>query len=141
MPMALSRKWTTIRGKRVISVLILAVAVSARFWGAALFSLRHAGYLGAATVRLAVLVCIGLVALAALLSVFGSPSLRRRAAIALSVAAALFVGSAAAASHTFLQIAGALLILLTAFGAGSAVLAWFHIESDFSVLERGALAA
>jgi 4-amino-4-deoxy-L-arabinose transferase-like glycosyltransferase len=139
--MALSRKWTTIRGKRVISVLILAVAVSARFWGAALFSLRHAGYLGAATVRLAVLVCIGLVALAALLSVFGSPSLRRRAAIALSVAAALFVGSAAAASHTFLQIAGALLILLTAFGAGSAVLAWFHIESDFSVLERGALAA
>lgn len=127
--------------KRVIVVLGLAVAVSARFWGAAFESLRHPGYLGAMTARPVILVCVGLVLLAALLSFVGSPSLRRRAAIAFCAAAVLFIGSAAVASHTFFQIASALLILLAAFGAGSAALAWFGIEADFSILERGALAA
>ncbi len=118
----------------------MAGAVSARFWGAAVNSLRHQGYLGAATARPATLVCLALVLVAALLSFCGSPALRRRAAIAFCAAAVLFVGSAAAASHAFLQIAAALLILLIAFGTGKAVLGWFGIEADFSVLERGALA-
>ncbi len=114
--------------------------MSARFWGAAVNSLRHQGYLGAETTLGVVLVCLGLVLVAALLSFRGSPAQRRRASIAFSVAAVLFVGSAAAASHTLLQIAAALLILLAAFGTGKAVLGWFGIEADFSVLERGALA-
>jgi len=66
--------------------------------------------------------------------------MRRRAAIAFSVAAVLFVGSAAVANHTFFQIAAAVLILLAAFGTGKAVLGWLGIEAEFSVLERGALA-
>ena len=128
--------WST----RAIAVLGLAIAVSARFWGAAVESLRHPGYLGAASARPVILVCLALVLLAALLSLVGSPSVRRRAAIAFGAAALLFTGSAAAASHTLLQVAGALTILLAAFGAGSAVLSWFRIEADFSVLERGVMA-
>ncbi|HXN45024.1 MAG TPA: hypothetical protein VN893_00190, partial [Bryobacteraceae bacterium] len=114
--------------------------MSARFWGAAVNSLRHQGYLRTETALPAVLVCLGLMLAAALLSFWGSPALRRRGAIAFPLAAALFVGSAAAASHTFLQVAAALLILLTAFGTGKAVLGWFRVEADFSVLERVGLA-
>ena len=135
-----SRRRATIRSKRLIGVLGLAAAVSARFWGAAVYSLRHPGYPGPSSARPATLACVGLVLLAALLSFRGGPALRRRAAIAFCGAAVLFIGSAAAASHTLFQIAGALLILLTAFGTGRAVLGWFGIEPDFSVLERGALA-
>ena len=127
-------------GKRAIVVLGLAVAVSARFWGAAsrVYATRGTRSHDRAPRHPCV---IGLVLLAALLSFVGTPSLRRRAAIAFCAAAVLFVGSAAVASHTFFQIAGALFILLTAFGAGSAALAWFGVEADFSILERGALAA
>jgi hypothetical protein len=130
----------TIQSKRVIVVLGLAAAACVRFWGASVFSLRHAGYLGAAAARPVTLACVGLMLLAALLSLRGSPALRRRAAVALCLGAVLFVGSAAAASHVLLQVLAALAILLTAFATGKAVLGWFGIAADFSVLERGALA-
>lgn len=135
------RRPSVVGGKRAAAILVLALVVSAPFWIAAAKSLGHRGYLGTATARPVTAVCIGLIALAGVLSLIGDSRVRRWAALAVGGAAALFAASAAVASGTAWQIASAGLILFAAYGAGRAVLACFKVEADFSFLERGGLAA
>ena len=88
-----------------------------------------------------ILVAVGYLALTTVLSLGTSATVRRRAVIASVSAALLFVGAAAVASGTAVQLLAALLILVTAFSVGTALLALLRVETGFSAWERVALGA
>ena len=123
------------------SVFLLLPAISLVLGLAAFRSVLHSGLLGGADARLVILVAVGYLALATVLSLGASATVRRRAVIGSVAAALLFVGAAAVASGTAVQLLAALLILITAFGVGTALLALLPVETEFSAWERVALGA
>jgi hypothetical protein len=139
--MPLSQAVHTLIGRiRLVAAIILAALVGLLLAFPALRSLSHPGYLGTLAIRPLLVFAFAYLLLSALLSLAGPLIIARLAVIGSSAGALGILAVALWRSRRCLDLLAVLLILLAAFGLGSALLSAFRQAQGLSRLERLSLA-